>query len=242
MREIRIHHPEPLADDAVVVLGATARHHLSSVLRLRDGAEITLFDGSGREWPAQLEDARRGVATTGMGVERVTESPLSVTLVQGIARGERMDWAIQKAVELGVKRIVPVNTERSGVHLDAARAAKRHVHWQGIVIAACEQSGRTRVPAIDPPSSLADAFEQLQGLALVLDPAATLPLSSAPVDPRATVTLMVGPEGGFSDGEIAAITAAGGKGVRLGPRVLRTETAGVAALAVLQSTFGDLSA
>lgn len=242
MREVRVYHPEPLADGASVTLTATARHHLGSVLRLRDGAEVVLFDGSGHEWPAALVDARRGTASIGTGVERTTESPLAVTLVQGIARGERMDWAIQKAVELGVHRIVPVATERSGVRLDAARAAKRHAHWQGIVVAACEQSGRTRLPAIDAPCALQEAVAQLQGLRLVLDPAATVSLAAAPVEPNAGVTLLVGPEGGFSDSEIGSITDVGGLGVRLGPRVLRTETAGVAALAVLQAAFGDLSA
>lgn len=242
MREIRVYHPEPLADNATVTLTPTARHHLGSVLRLRDGAAVVLFDGSGREWPTVLVDTRRGSADTGVGVERNTESPLAVTLVQGIARGERMDWAIQKAVELGVRRIVPVATERGGVRLDAARAVKRHAHWQGIVVAACEQSGRTRLPAIDAPSALYEAVAQLEGLSLVLDPAATLSLAAAPVERDAGVTLLVGPEGGFSEAELASITDAGGLGVRLGPRVLRTETAGVAALAVLQSAFGDLSA
>lgn len=241
MREIRIHHPEPLADSTTVSLSDTARRHVSSVLRLRDGAAIVLFDGSGREWPAVLEDARHGTARTGAAVERATESPLAVTLVQGIARGERMDWAIQKAVELGVTRIVPVDTERGGVRLDAARAAKRHAHWQGVVIAACEQSGRARVPTVDAPTALRKALPGLGGVLLVLDPAANLPLAAAPVEHGRGVSLLVGPEGGFSATELTDIIAAGGIGVRLGPRVLRTETAGVAALAALQTSFGDLS-
>jgi 16S rRNA (uracil1498-N3)-methyltransferase len=140
-----------------------------------------------------------------------------------------------------VHHIIPVTTERGGVRLDAARAAKRHAHWQGVVIAACEQSGRTRLPAIDAPRSLQETVAQLQGLCLVLDPTATLPLTAAPVERGAGVTLLIGPEGGFSDTEVAMITDAGGLGVRLGPRVLRTETAGVAALAALQAAFGDLS-
>lgn len=238
MREIRIHHPAPLADDTEFELESGAARHLIRVLRLRDGDPFTVFDGSGAEWPAVLVGTQR--ARTGRARERSIESPLSVTLVQGISRGERMDWTLQKAVELGVSRIVPVLAERTTVRLSGERAAKRVAHWHGVMVSACEQSGRIRVPALDAVQSFEAWLEKLDAPALVLDPAATQGLndfaSHAP-----DFTLLVGPEGGFSDRELAAARAAGCAGVRLGPRVLRTETAGVAALAALQALYGDLS-
>lgn len=238
MRETRVHHPAPLADDAEFELIPGAARHLVRVLRLRDGDAFTVFDGNGAEWPAVLVGERR--ARTGRARIRPTESPLSVTLVQGISRGERMDWTLQKAVELGVSRIVPVVAERTTVRLSGERAAKRVAHWYGVMVAACEQSGRNRVPALDPVQPFDVWLETMDAPALVLDPAATQGLMAFAAH-APNFTLLVGPEGGFSERELAAARAAECAGVRLGPRVLRTETAGVAALAALQVLYGDLS-
>lgn len=238
MRATRIHHPAPLADDAEFELDPAAARHLMRVLRLRPGDAFVAFDGSGREWPATLIDDRR--ARTGAGTERDTESPLALTLVQGVSRGERMDYTLQKAVELGVAHVMPVTTRRTEVRLDAARARKRHEHWLGVVVAACEQSGRTRVPTVAPIADLGDALAALTVPVLVLDPAATRGLREAAAG-LTSLALVVGPEGGLADDEIAQVTAVGGTAVKLGPRVLRTETAGVAATAALQALFGDLA-
>lgn len=238
MRDTRVHHPAALADDTEFDLDPGAARHLVRVLRLRVGDAFTAFDGSGAEWPSVLVDERR--ARTGHARTPSRESNLSVTLVQGISRGERMDWTLQKAVELGVSRIVPVIAERTTVRLSGERAAKRVAHWNGVIVSACEQSGRNTLPTLAPVQSLDEWLEKVATPALVLDPTATHGLrafaSHAP-----DFTLLVGPEGGFSERELAAARAAGCAGVRLGPRILRTETAGVAALAALQALFGDLS-
>lgn len=238
MRDTRIYHAAPLADDVKFDLEPGAARHLVRVLRLREGDAFTAFDGSGAEWPAVL--VGNGQARTGQARVRPTESPLSVTLVQGVSRGERMDWTLQKAVELGVSRVVPVVAERTTVRLSGERAAKRAAHWHGVMVAACEQSGRNRVPTLDPVQPLADWLGTMKAPALVLDPAATQGLKDF-ASHVPCFTLLVGPEGGFSDRELAAARDAGCTGVRLGPRVLRTETAGVAALAALQALYGDLS-
>ena len=238
MRDTRIHHPAPLADDTPFELEPGAARHLERVLRLRVGDTFTVFDGSGSEWPATLLGERQ--ARTGRARKRSTESPLSLTLVQGISRGERMDWTLQKAVELGVSRIVPVIAERTTVRLSDERANKRVAHWRGVMIAACEQSGRNHIPTLDPVQTLDAWLDTMDTQTLVLDPGATRGLREfAPLAP--VFTLLVGPEGGFSDRELAAAHSAGCAGVRLGPRVLRTETAGIAAIAALQALYGDLS-
>lgn len=238
MRGIRVHHPEPLADDMAFVLAAGAARHIVRVLRLHAGARFTAFDGSGREWPAELLD-ERGSARTGVGEVVDRESPLGVTLVQGVSRGERMDLAVQKAVELGAVEIRPVLAERSVVHLDARRAARRAAHWQGIAVAACEQCGRNIVPRVHEPVAFAAWLAANTLPALVLDPAATATLTDVGAPAGARVALLVGPEGGFSEHEVAAAQATGCTAVRLGPRVLRTETAGMAMLAALQALYGD---
>lgn len=241
MRTTRVFHPEPLDDDTAFELRGEAARHVVKVMRLRAGAPFTVFDGSGREWPAELLD-ERGAARTGTGAAVSRESPLAVTLVQGISRGERMDIAVQKAVELGAAAIQPVFAERSVVQLDARRSARRVAHWQGIAIAACEQCGRNLIPPVAEPVALSVWLAGMRGTALVLDPTAStaLPEVGKRVGaPLATLALLVGPEGGFSDTELEAARAAGCIGVRIGPRVLRTETAGIAALAALQTLYGD---
>ncbi len=243
MKIPRIHVPAPLAEGAELELPPAAARHVLQVLRLRPGARLRVFDGSGREHEAELVAAGRGAARARLGapVAPLPESPLAVTLIQGVCRGERMDLVVQKAVELGAVRILPVLTARSVPRLDGARAERRQAHWQAVAAAAAEQCGRAVVPEVAPPRPLAAALADatLPAARYLLDPAAAEgPRALAP--PGAAAALLVGPEGGLADGERAAAAAAGFRGLRLGPRVLRTETAGLAALAVLQALHGDL--
>lgn len=227
----------------VVVEGDRARY-LGRVLRLRIGDEITVFNGEGPEWPAVIESMTKSTATLRIGNEREagTESPLNVHLVQGISRGERMDYVVQKATELGVSRITPVLTEYGVVKLDDVRAAKRREHWEHVAASACEQSGRTRPPLVDAPITLKAWFGARAADAdvdLVLQPGAVTPLAAVTA-PNGWICILIGPEGGFSPGEYEDAGLAGFRAVSLGPRVLRTETAAAAALAIMQSAWGDL--
>lgn len=227
-----------------LTLPAAAHHHLARVLRLPVGAPVALFDGRGHEYLATLTSiARRGaVASIGQPIEPVAESPLMVSLVQSVARGDRMDYTLQKAVELGVTEIVPVITRRSSPLGQQARVAKRWSHWQGVIVAACEQCGRACVPELGPVQALESLLEGAiddDTRAYVLDPNADRRLRAENVH-QGPVRLMVGPEGGLDDSEIAAATRAGFRPLALGPRTLRTETAGVVALALLQGLWGDV--
>jgi 16S rRNA (uracil1498-N3)-methyltransferase len=237
MRIPRIFLPVPLAPDTLVTLDSTAANHVTRVLRLKPGAELVLFNGEGGEYPAVLEAA----ATARLGVWRALEceSLLAITLVQGISRAERMDYTIQKAVELGVTRIVPVFAARSVVELRGERLLRRMQHWQGVAVGACEQCGRNRVPVLDEALDLSGwlRVNESPSLRLVLNHRATATLSTLP-RPTA-LTLLIGPEGGLDESELALAERAGFLGMRLGPRVLRTETAAVAALAALQTLWGD---
>jgi len=170
-----------------------------------------------------------------------SESPLAITLVQGIARGEKMDLILQKATELGVARVMPVLAERTEVKLDAERTAKRMSHWQSVIVSACEQSGRARVPTLEAPAPLSAAAASLESdcMKLTLDPQGEQSLKRVRV-PTAGLAIAIGPEGGWSPRDRQTLQAAGFEGLRLGPRVLRTETAGLAAIAALQARFGDL--
>ena len=244
MRIPRVYVPQPLQPGSEVALPVQAGEHLVRVLRLERGHPLRLFNGDGNEYGGEIASlAKRAVTARVLTLQDVPslESPLRLTLVQGIARGEKMDWILQKATELGVARIVPVVTERTEVRLDAERAERRLAHWQAVLGSACEQCGRNRLPQLDEPLRLAEFATQpaVAGeLRLVLDPQAgrcvqTLPQASQ-------MTLVVGPEGGLSDADLGLLAQAGFRGVRLGPRILRTETAGIAALAVLQALQGDL--
>jgi 16S rRNA (uracil1498-N3)-methyltransferase len=213
------------------------------VLRLRAGDALTLFNGRGGEYAGSIDKSHAGEVTVAVGEERAVEreSPLSLTLAQGVSRAERMDLVVQKATELGVSCIVPLLTERSVVRLDAQQAARKVVHWRGIAIAACEQSGRNRVPELATPLALREFARDASraGARLLLSPGAALRLDD--VQPPVTqVTVLIGPEGGLSESEEDLARAAGFTPVRLGPRVLRTETAAIAALVLLQRNFGDL--
>ncbi len=215
------------------------------VLRLADGEPITLFDGVGGEFAATITQiAKREVMVSLLGFDAVErESPRAITLVQALATGDKMDWIIQKATELGVTAIQPISTERATVKLTAERVEKRHAHWRATAIAACEQCGRNRVPVIWPVQTL-DAWLNMSLKSPSLDLRLMLhPLATASLLARAemsAVTILVGPEGGFSDEELARAERAGVAGVRFGPRTLRTETAGLAAIAALQTVAGDL--
>jgi 16S rRNA (uracil1498-N3)-methyltransferase len=244
MRRTRVYTTQALRVGGTVELEQRAEYYLSRVLRLAGGDEVVLFNGDGRDYRASLrDDGGAGLCAQVMDCNSPgNESPLAITLVQAIGRGERMDVALQKATELGVARIQPITSERVGVRLDDRKRAKRAAHWQGVVIAACEQSGRATVPEVLPLIGLQTWLDGRQpGLRLVLEPTAQVPLSAVqPVD--GSVAVAIGPEGGFSEQELAAMHAAGVSSVTLGPRVLRTETAGPAAITVLQTIAGDFGA
>jgi 16S rRNA (uracil1498-N3)-methyltransferase len=238
----RFHVPQSLAEGASVALSETAAHHAARVLRLRVGDAVTLFNGAGGEYPATITAIGKHDVTVAVqrhdAVER--ESPLAVTLVQAISSGERMDLTIQKAVELGVARIVPVESERCVVRLKGERAAKRAEHWRQVVVSACEQCGRNRIPEVAAIAPLDDwlAAEPGDAQRWVLLPGAERALRELPRPARA-IELLVGPEGGFTATEVEAAQRAGFAPLRLGPRVLRTETAAPALLAALQALWGD---
>lgn len=243
MRTPRIYLPVPLCTGTSVTLRDTPFHHVVRVLRLKPGAALTLFNGQGGEFRAVLTsvEQRNAAVSVEAFVDRETESPLEVLLAQGIAKGERMDYTLQKAVELGVNYILPLLTERSMVNLKGERLTRRLHHWRGIVAGACEQSGRNRLPTVLELIQLRTWLDSCaqQGARLVLDPSAEQGLGTL-TRPVGAVTLLIGPEGGLSPSEIAMSAAAGFTGIRLGPRIMRTETAGVAALAALQVLWGDL--
>lgn len=244
MRVIRAYVDLPLAPGQQVTLPEDAAAHLVRVLRLREGDACVLFNGDGLDHDARLARTDKRVAVAEVLASRMVdlESPLRITLLQGIARGEKMDWILQKATELGVAGFVPVSSDRSEVKLDAERAGKRHAHWSSVVRSACEQSWRARVPTVAAPQSLTAALAALPDGASrwLLDPEATAGIATMPA-PTDGLVLAVGPEGGWSGNDRAALMAAGFAGLRLGPRILRTETAGMAAVAALQARFGDLA-
>lgn len=245
MRIPRIFHGSPLKGQERVALEPQAAKHLLTVLRLKPGTPLLLFDGSGFEFEAVLEqaDKKQVWATLSASHGPAVESPLRITLAQGVSRGERMDFTVQKAVELGVAAIVPVLTERSVVKLDADKALAKQQHWQAVAVGACEQSGRVRVPPVQPVQRL-DSFLAARpeiGLKLLLDPLGGATAGELPKPQDGRALLLVGPEGGLSEQERALATRCGYKGLRLGPRILRTETAALVALSVMQSLWGDLN-
>lgn len=249
MRIPRFYFPDPLAPGARVNLTQDAAHHAVRVLRLVEGDMLALFNGDGCSYRAKiLRIAKQEIVVLiEQGTMSVCESPLAVTLVQGISSGERMDFSLQKSVELGVTAIQPIQAERSVVKLNGERKEKRLRHWQQIVIAACEQCGRNVVPAVLPVMSLTEWLGQASGvggqapedvLRIHLSPVAAVGIRDL-AKPTGAVVLAIGPEGGFSDNEQRALRQYDFTGVRLGPRVLRTETAALAALSAIQACWGD---
>lgn len=227
-----------------LTLASEQVHYLGRALRLRVGDTLSVFSAESGEFAATIESMGKSTAELAVGdaIATATESPLKVHLVQGISRGERMDFVVQKATELGVKRISPVLTEYGVVKLDGKRASKRREHWQKVAESACEQSGRTRPPLIDEPMSLKAWFggkTSESDVDLILKPGAALAMTSLKA-PQTKVCLLIGPEGGFSDTEYEDAEVSGFTAVSLGPRVLRTETAAIAAITVAESLWGDL--
>ena len=245
MRVTRIHIPASLSPGSEIVLPESAAVHLSRVLRLAVGDECVLFNGDGRDYAARITTlGKRELRVSISGATVIdNESPLRITLLQGVARGEKMDLILQKATELGVNAIAPLWSQRSEVKLDAERAGKRLAHWRGVVTSACEQCGRARVPDVAAPVALSAALDALPsgGLRLILDPEGELSLATLAVESDANVALAVGPEGGWSPADREQLRAGGFRGLKLGPRILRTETAGLAAIAALQARLGDLA-
>ena len=243
MQRPRIYTPDALRTGIAHALPASAAAHVTRVLRLAAGDPITLFDGSGMDYDAILRlVARSGVsAEVGEGRRVERESPLAVTLFQGVSRGPRMDVVIQKATELGVQTVQPVLTERSVVRLDAERGQARLDHWRRIVVSACEQCGRSVLPEVQPARPLEETLSGLEPgtVGLTLDPQGEGQLDQL-LGVANRVALAIGPEGGFTESEIRTLSRAGFRGLRLGPRILRTETAPLAALAILQYARGDL--
>ncbi|HEU4516874.1 MAG TPA: 16S rRNA (uracil(1498)-N(3))-methyltransferase [Steroidobacteraceae bacterium] len=243
MRVIRLHVEAALAEGARVTVEGPAAAHARRVLRLETGDSVTLFNGDGEDYASRIVGFGRGTLEAQVEGRRPAraESPLAVTLVQGLARGERMDLVVQKATELGIAAIVPVVTARSVVRLDRHTRGRKLAHWRGIAVAACEQCGRARIPAIAEPAPLTDYLRASgAGARLLLSPDAPQSLAAAARGLR-SVEMLVGPEGGLEDGERESALAAGFRACVLGPRVLRSETAAIAALAVLQSVAGDLA-
>jgi 16S rRNA (uracil1498-N3)-methyltransferase len=242
MRSTRLYLDTRLVPDTEVELDERGAHHVARVLRMKPGARLQLFDGRGNEADACLAsvEKRRVSARIETLLDRKVESPLRLVLGQGISRGERMDFTLQKSVELGVTRIVPLWTGHSQVQLDGSRLEKRMEHWRGVIISACEQSGRNMLPELAAPVSLTEWVAELPGdeLGLLLDPLQSSSLAELPA-PAGVVRLLIGPEGGLSDSEVHCAREAGFLGIRLGPRILRTETAALATLAALQALWGD---
>lgn len=243
MRVPRVHLPVDLSIGTSVELSEEAARHVLRVLRLRDGAEVRVFNGEAGDWIGHLRThGKRGASVAIDRFEpRATESSLDITLVQGISRGRRMDYTLEKSVELGVRRVIPVVMERTQAAPTGERIARKARHWAGVLAAATAQCGRTRRPELEEQAGFREWLDRTDCNAhphVLLDPDA----ESSPhaLGSPAALILIAGPEGGFSPAEREAAYAAGCRGIRLGPRILRTETAAVASLAVLQALYGDL--
>lgn len=245
MRLTRVHVDAPLSPGAELALPESAATHLSRVLRLAIGDECVLFNGDGHDYAARIVaiDKRGLRVSIGSPHPVDNESPLRITLLQGVARGEKMDLILQKATELGVASFAPLWSQRSEVKLEGERMLKRLAHWRGVVASACEQCGRARVPGVASPVALTAALDALPapGLRLILDPEGELAIGAMSLQAGEHVALAVGPEGGWSPLDREQLRGTGFQGLRLGPRILRTETAGLAAISALQSRFGDLA-
>ena len=247
MRNPRIYQAQTFEVGQTQALNEDAFGHIVRVLRLKNGDDITLFNGIAEqagyfEYRAKLTNVGKKSADVEVLAKKLVEneSPLNIHLAQGISRGDRMDFTLQKSVELGVNTITPIFTERCGVKLSGERLEKKHQQWQKIVISACEQSGRCAVPIVAPPIYLDDWLQQdSEALKLNLHPKAQHSIMSLPIENQ-RVRLLIGPEGGLNDSEIASANKAGFHDVLLGPRVLRTETAALTAITALQCRYGDL--
>lgn len=239
----RIYQPIELKCDSIVQLDPSASHKIISVLRAKQGEKLIVFNGSGSEYKGTITEISKKQISLRVEehILRDVESPLELYLAQGISRGEKMDYTIQKAVELGVKKIIPLFTERCTIKLDPERRNRRSQHWQSIIVSACEQSGRNKLPELLPPMTLEEGLRSIQAdWRFVLAPTAASSLKEKKILKNQRVILLIGPEGGLSEQEISQASKHGFIPLKLGPRILRTETAAVAALTALQCTFGDM--
>lgn len=241
MRIPRIFTSQDLSAPLQVQLEKDAANHVSRVLRMSQGQHVELFNGDGHSYRGQLTtiDRNHVVVDINEVLLNNNESPLTIHLYQGVSRGDKMDLTLQKGVELGVKEFTPLITERCGVKLDEKRWQKKHEHWQKVIESACEQCGRNTIPTLHPAIKLQPALEQLTSNSFFMHPDASDSFKSINADTKSQLQLWVGPEGGFSDEEINWVETHGCKPVSLGPRVLRTETAALAAVAVMNSLWGD---
>jgi len=238
MRTHRFFAAIDLIVDSSIFLPADAAHHCAQVLRYKIGDHLTLFNGDGFDYLARIELIEKKQCQVKI-TEKVSlnnESPLKINLIQGVARGDKMDLIIQKAIELGVSEITPFFTERCNVKLDGKRLEKKLTHWKKIIVSACEQSGRAIIPKLNDPIQIMK-LAATENTSIYLEPKAEQVLSDLKLDN--SVNLLIGPEGGFSEKDLAQLNYCGAKGIKLGPRVLRTETAGLSAISILQSQFGD---
>lgn len=243
MSNLRFYSPPPLQVGATITLSDNAATHATKVLRLGVGDSLVLFCGDGADYTCELTTVQKSAVMARVKSKQAleNESPLNMTLLLGVSAGDRMDIAVQKAVELGVNKIIPLKTERSVVKLDDDKAKKRVMHWQNIAIAACEQSGRAFVPEIVAPTTLNVFFTKNANedtTRITLDPLADKKLADLP-KPKGEIQLLIGAEGGLSANEIALSNQFGFIGVQLGKRILRTETAPLAAIASMQTLWGD---
>jgi 16S rRNA (uracil1498-N3)-methyltransferase len=239
----RIYHAGALNEGTEITISGGAVDHIGQTLRLRPQASLILFNGDDEDHIGRIISISRQEMTiaVGAGREAHTESPFAVMLLQGICRNHRMDMLIQKSTELGVHEIQPIICQRSIVKIGPERVDKRLGHWRGVAVSACQQSGRTRIPNIHAPENLFAAIETLDHEArLLLDPQGTDTLETA-IGSSVSAALLIGPEGGLTDLETNSAVSAGFKRVRLGPRILRTETAPIAALSIIQYLMGDLA-
>ena len=241
MRIPRIYQATTLGSDREIALDATASQHLLKVLRLREGASVIVFDGHGESYQGVLAQAsgKTALITLQQRIDERTESTLQLHVGLGLSKGERMDYAIQKLVETGVHSITPLQTEHAVVKLDEKREQTRLQHWQGVIRHACEQSGRNCLPHLHAVRNISEWMDNVSGdCKLVFDAAGTTTLKSIQPPPR-TVAVLIGPEGGLSEREVSYANTQGFNLIRLGPRILRTETAAVAISAALQTLWGD---
>lgn len=238
MKHVRLYQNTPLNIGEELTLDSYASHHLVKVLRFPQGQTVTLFNGDGFNYSAEVIKAKKDCVVKLLDkIDNPSESKLNLTLAQGIAKGEKMDFLIQKSIELGVGKIIPILTERCVVRLKGDKLAKRQAHWQKIVIGACEQSGRSVVPEVTTPISLDEFLQQTISNGFVLHHRSEQTLLDVATTNEATI--LIGPEGGLSETEITQATQAGYQSLLLGSRVLRTETASLAAIANMQLLWGS---
>jgi len=237
---MRIYHPQALQLEQSTQLNKAASHHVARVLRARENDRVHLFDGHGNEYQGSIQQIDRNSVTVFIEKQLMvdTESKLSIHLGQALLHREKMDWVIQKAVELGVTHITPIITERSQVRLSQERYVKREQHWQNIIIHACEQCGRATLPVLHQPCELSQWVQHHQGI--LCEPSASLACQNIKLKHPTNSAILIGPEGGLTLDEVALAKAQQWQTIQLGPRILRTETAAISMLAILQAQFGDI--